>query len=164
MVARHANLAGMRHAACGMRKTAHGKAATKRQRQGERESSNGTGSPQETTILRSLLYFTIFASRISCSHTHRHTLTCTRIHSSVCLAACSWAAELAACGIALAVKADNTPGYCANSTASYLLNSGYNFSATSGLVVSCSVAACKFMSIKRHKNGSGKCVVQKGRR
>lgn len=108
-----------------------------------------------------LLYY--FSSRISCSHTHghTHTLTQTRTHNTVCLAACSWAAELAACGIALTVKADNTPGYCANSTASNRYNSGYNFSATSGFVFlsPCSVAACKFMSIKRHKNGSGKCVV-----
>lgn len=122
-----------RHAACSVWHAENGtRQGCDEETKREGESSNGTGSPQETTILRSLLYFTIFASRISCSHTHRHTLTHTRIHSSVCLAACSWAAELAACGIALAVKADNTPGYCANSTASYLLNSGYNFSATSG--------------------------------
>lgn len=61
-----------RHAACSVWHAENGT------RQGcdeerERESSNGIGSPQETTILRSLLYFTIFASRISCSHTQRHT-------------------------------------------------------------------------------------------
>lgn len=37
MVARHANLAGMRHAACGMRKTAHGKADEETETGRERE-------------------------------------------------------------------------------------------------------------------------------
>lgn len=69
MVARHANLAGMRHAACGMRKTAHGKAATKRERE---RAAMGTGSPQETTILRSLLYFTIFLAGLA-ARTHTGT-------------------------------------------------------------------------------------------
>lgn len=66
MVARHANLAGMRHAACGMRKTAHGKAATKR----ERESSNGdwVAAGDNHLELSTLLYY--FSSRISCPHTH----------------------------------------------------------------------------------------------
>lgn len=44
------------------------------------DSSNETGSPQETTILRSLLYFTIFLAGLAArthTGTHSHTLAYT---------------------------------------------------------------------------------------